>query len=133
MISRVFPSSPPVPKDALVVSIPWSSGLSKNRQHGYHRRGVYLTADAQAARDYLSWSLKTALAGREFIPHHKVWMAITVQRANLRSDPINVLDAVADAAQVATGIDDRWFAIARLDWTIVRDAPPTVTVALWQD
>lgn len=113
--------------------MPWTPGLSKNRQHGHHRRGVYLTADAQAARDQLIWLLKSALAGRTFLPRHKVWLAITVQRANVRSDPINVLDAVADAAQMATGVDDRWFAIARLDWSLVRDAPPTVTVALWQD
>lgn len=116
-----------------MVSVPWTLGLSKNRQHGHHRRGVYLTADAQAARDHLSWMIKSALAGRVFVPRRKVWVAITVQRANLRSDPINVLDAVADAAKAATGIDDRWFAVARLDWTIVRNAQPTVTVALWQD
>jgi len=133
MIASAVFIPPPVPKDAVVVTIPWTPALSKNRQHGHHRRGVYLTADAAAARSQLAWSLKSALVGRTFRDHDKVWLAITVQRANVRSDPINVLDAVADAAQVATGIDDRWFAVARLDWTVVRDAPPTITVALWQD
>jgi hypothetical protein len=133
MSSVLLPHPYPMPADAIVVTVPWTPGLSKNRQHGHHRRGVYLTADAQAARDQLTWTLKSALATSLFLPRRKVWLAITVQRANVRSDPINVLDAVADAIKVATGIDDRWFAVARLDWTVVRDAPPTVTVAVWQD
>lgn len=53
----------------------------------------------------------------------KVWIDIFVEKPNGRSDAINVVDLVCDAVKVAIDVDDRWFAIRRLDWSIVKIDP----------
>lgn len=92
-----------------------------------------LTEDAQAARDAIGWELKNALQGRVFQPRRKVWLDIHVQRGDMKSDPINLLDATADAVKTIIRVDDRWFAVARLDWELVRNERPFVRIQIWQD
>lgn len=121
------------PGERVVVQVPLTAALSKNAQHRVAKGRLYLTPEAQAERDALAWALRAALRGRRCWPRCKVWLALEIQRADLRSDPINVLDAVADAVRDAIGVDDRWFAIARLDWTVVRGALPWLRVTLWQE
>lgn len=120
--------------ETVAVTIPYHvSGLSKNAQHAVATRRVVLRADAQAAREALGWELKICLQGRVFHPQHKVWISVFVQRQDMKSDPINVLDAVADAVKEVIGVDDRWFAVDRLDWALVRHQRPFVRIRLWQD
>lgn len=119
--------------ERITCQIPLPGALSKNAQHALRRGRMYLTADAEAARDAVRWALKMALQGRIFRPHQKVWLDIFVQRADLRSDPINVLDSMADAIKTIIGVDDRWFAVARLDWAVVREKAPFVQISVWQD
>ena len=119
--------------ERFIIQIPLTDTLSKNAQYRLARGRMYLTADAQAARDAIAWNLKARLQGRSFRPGRKVWLDLWVQRSTMRSDPINVLDAVADAVKNIIGIDDRWFAVARLDWMLVRHQPPVVRLILWQE
>ena len=119
--------------ERFIIQVPLTAALSKNAQHRQARGRIYLSDEARAAREALGWSLKARLQGRSFHPRGKVWLDLFVQRADLRSDPINVLDAVADALKTVIGIDDRWFAVARLDWALVRGQPPTVRIVLWQE
>ena len=62
---------------------------------------------------------------REFF-NNKVWLDVLVQKPNHKGDAVNVLDLVCDAIKEAIGVDDRWFAIRRLDWEIVKDNPRLV-------
>ena len=100
---------------------------------GWMRGRVYLQEAARAHRETLGWELKAALKGRVFQPRRKVWLDLFVQRADLKSDPINVLDGVADAVKDLVGLDDRWFAIWQLDWDLVRHESPWLRLHLWQD
>lgn len=127
------PDRPSWPPDAVVVRLPWLPALSKNRQHRVRRRGLYLTAEAQAARDTVAWLVKAALGTRRFPPTAKLWLALFVDRPDLRQDPINVLDAVADAVKGVVGVDDRYFAVAGLDWALVAPGAAGLTLALWAD
>ncbi len=119
--------------ESVALTVPLTSTLSKNAQHEVGQGKVFLKEDAQAARDAIGWELKNALQGRVFQPRRKVWLDILVQRANMKSDPINLLDAIADAVKNIIRVDDRWFAVARLDWELVRNERPFVRIRLWQD
>jgi hypothetical protein len=122
-----------VPWDKIIsITVPWTSALSKNRQYVLSRNRPYLTTDAQEMRDLIRWLLKNALHGQTFHPRHKLWLRIEIQRRTMTWDPINVLDAIADAIKAVAGVDDRWFAIDRLDWVHRPDQPDTVDIALWQ-
>ena len=42
---------------------------------------------------------------------------------NHRGDAINCMDLVADAVEIATGLDDRWYGISGLTWEKRPDRP----------
>jgi len=119
--------------DEITLTVPLTSTLSKNAQHEIGKGQVFLREGAKADRYAIGWELKSALQGRVFQPRRKVWLDIFVQRADLKSDPINVLDAVADAVKGVIGVDDRWFAVAQLDWELVRNKAPFVRIKIWQE
>lgn len=119
--------------ERVTLSIPLTGAWSKNAQHGMGSGRLYLRDAARAHRETVGWELKAALKGRVFRPRRKVWLDLFVQRANLKSDPINVLDGVADAVKDMVGLDDRWFAVWRLDWALVRKEDPWLQLQLWQD
>lgn len=108
------------------VSVPFTWALSKNHLWTLARRGhVYLREDSRAARDGLILSLSQSLKGITPI-NGKLWVDLIVQKPNHRGDAINLLSAVCDAIKVATGIDDRWYSVRRLDWQIVKDNPQLI-------
>lgn len=75
-------------------------------------------------RDALEAALRSDLVARDVEPPRKakIWIVITVYRADFRSDPINALDFVCDAAKLAIKVDDRWFS-ATVDWEVDRQEP----------
>ena len=115
------------------ITVPWTASLSKNAQWRHRGTRVYTTDAAETAREAVGWQLRAALQGRRFQPRAKIWLEFFVRRNTLKGDPINVVDAMADAVKGAVGIDDNVFAIARLDWELVPDADPSVTLAIWQE
>ena len=52
----------------------------------------------------------------------KTWLRIFVSRPDMRLDPINFLDVVADGVKVGLGIDDNLFA-AEVDWELCPGNP----------
>jgi len=59
------------------------------------------------------------------LPTRKIWVALMVEKTTPRSDAINVIDLVCDGVKKAIEVDDRWFALYRVDWRIVHpDSEP---------
>lgn len=120
----------PAPAAAVCVTLRWLAGVSKNARWKRAARWVYLSPDAQAWQDEAVLLLRQAMRGQRFDPQRKLWIGIHVQKRDHRSDAINVVDAVADAVKLAAGVDDRWYAVATLDWSIVRTVPPVIRVSV---
>lgn len=105
------------------ISVPFNWAVSKNHQHALDRRGhLFLRKESQTYRELIGYTMKQALAGRR-IAHNKVWLDFFVQKPNNRGDAINVVDSLSDALKPVLGVDDRWYAIRRLDWEIVKKDP----------
>ncbi len=115
-------------------AVPYDSGWSKNRMwlprsDGYAQR---LNPAARERRDGLVEALQAAhIGGADAVVRNVLWVGIHVQKANHAGDAINCLDLVADAVEIATGLDDRWFSIASLTWEL-RPTKPTLTVMIGQ-
>ncbi len=112
---------------------PWK--LSKNRI--WRRRGggkgMYLTAEAERHRSGIELALRASMSQRKIhrIPGEtKIWVKVIVMRPDMRGDPLNCLDLIADAVQRAIGVDDRWYS-ASVDWELNKQRPGVqVTVLL---
>ena len=113
-----------------VVTVPWTPGVLKNGRWRRSKTGIYL--DPEAAR----WHHVATLVIRRATPaltlgrDEKLWLALSVTMPHRRSDAINVLDAVADAVQAATGINDRDYRVALLDGECDRRVAPVIRLAL---
>ena len=56
----------------------------------------------------------------------KMWLSIHVEKPHHRGDAINVLDILADGIKKGIGIDDKWFAISKLDYSFNKMNPRIV-------
>lgn len=102
---------------------PYSLNASKNRRWSNNGKGVvYLTGQVRSFEADLVERAKFAIEGRK-IAHAKLWVSIFVQKPNHRSDAVNVVDTICDALKKALELDDRWFAIERVDWEIKKKDP----------
>lgn len=123
-----------------------ASAWSKNRTHRVTvtrdgRPVVYTRAEARQVRNQVAVLVFSALHRAEVRPvKSKVWLRIMVYRANMRGDPLNIIDLLADsvkdafkalaAATLAVAPDDNLFACT-LDWAV--DAQhPHVTLRISQ-
>ncbi len=114
------------------VAVPFTYAHSKNHLYTNTRNGhVALRRESVAARQGAIAAIRIALAGRK-IANNKLWVEMLVQKPNHKGDAINVMDSLADAIKVATGLDDRWFCVRRIDWQIVRENPQ-VFIGLGQE
>lgn len=98
---------------------------TKNRIHASTRRGgKRVTRAAREASDGLTELLMVAMDDKGVVPAQgRWWLRITVYRRDYKSDPHNVLDLVADAAQRAIGIDDRYMELRGIPWELDRENP----------
>lgn len=111
------------PEWAVFVAVPFSYAASKNYIYGITDRGhVFKRKESRAFRDGIAISLKAALRGQK-IAHNKLWISIHVEKPNHRGDAVNVVDLVCDAVKDAVPVDDRWYSIRQLDWSINKDTP----------
>jgi len=78
----------------------------------------------------LAEKVRQAVAGRAVAG--RLWLDIFVQKPNHRGDAVNVVDLVCDAVEDATGVDDRWFSVRRLDWE-VKKSDPLLYVVIGQE
>ncbi len=106
-------------------NVPFSYAASKNHIYTMRMDGhVALRKEARAMRTALTLKISEALktSAHQPVPG-KLWIDILVQKPNHRGDAINVVDLVCDAIKDAMDVDDRWFAIRRLDWEIIKSDP----------
>lgn len=105
-------------------SVPYMQSASKNYIFGFGGSTGHVYKRRESAQYQEMVSLKAREAVRKFkVYQNKVWIDLFVQKPNHKSDPINVIDLVADGIKLGIGVDDRWFAIRRLDWEIVKEDP----------
>ena len=119
-----MPHVPPM-VEATRFRIPFFKELSKNRflRRGW-RGGVYIPDDTRKAFDYSLALARDALKDfRLRGKPGKVWVALMVQKPNMKSDAINMVDAVCDILKDALEIDDCWFSLKYVDWEIKRVNP----------
>lgn len=114
------------------VCVPFSWSASKNAIYALRRSGhVSLRKEARKYRDDLIMVLRSALRGRTIV-QNKLWLDIHVEKTNHKGDAVNLVDTICDAVKEATGLDDRWFSIRHLDWSINKD-DPQVIIAVGQE
>ena len=107
----------------LRVSVPFSWSGSKNAIYTLRPKGhVALRRESRSYRDALILSLQAGLRGRKIV-HNKLWIYIFVEKNNHRGDAVNFVDMVCDAVKVATQLDDRWFCIRGVDWSVSKNDP----------
>lgn len=107
------------------VVVPYDAGFSDNRVVRRGRGRTYTSAAARIRKATLVDALRAELEGQH-IAHNRLWLGIVVFMEDHRGDALNVLKLVADAAKVATGLDDRWFTVRGIEWGISKDRPRLV-------
>lgn len=106
------------------IVIPFTGAASKNAIYGITGWHVFKREAGKAFQLLVERKASEALRQLGITPvQNKVWMSIHVEKPNNRFDAINVVDAIADGLKKAIGIDDRWFSIGALDWSICKDEP----------
>lgn len=121
IVGRVVPEMCQI----LRFSIPYTTHLLKNHVLTMSRRGgrnfVFLRKETRTAQEYISWTVRAA--GLKW-KHNKVWIDIYSEKPDHKSgDAINLVDRICDAIKVAIEVDDRWFCIRYVDWTIKKQDP----------
>lgn len=96
---------------------------SKNRLWRKGQGRTYLSG-ARTVRDQLAALLSRQIAaGGHRVARNVLWLSIHVAKRSHAADAVNALDVVADAVKMATGLDDNWYSLGRLTWTVEPDAP----------
>jgi hypothetical protein len=107
----------------LRVCVPFSWSGSKNAIYALRRQGhVALRREANSYREALILKLKAGLRDQQVV-QNKLWIDIFVEKNNHKGDAVNFVDTVCDAVKVATQLDDRWFCLRTLDWSICKHEP----------
>lgn len=120
-------------KNAVIVSVPFSYGYSKNAIYSTTSHGhVYLREQTRALRDLLYGKILEATNNERVFFNAKIYLDILVEKPNHKGDAVNVVDTVCDAVKTAIKVDDRWFSIRGLDWRIVKDGGRLI-VGIYQD
>ena len=120
-----------VPEPAVfTVTVPWTPGVLKNGRWRRSKTGIYLDPEAASWHHVATLLIRRAVRGLTLGQNPKLWLALDVTMPHRRSDTINVLDAVADAVQAATGINDRHYRVALLDGECDRTVDPVIRLAL---
>jgi len=114
------------------VGIPYSEAISKNAVHQLDHRGhIFLRRKSSQMRNAIAIAVKAAIGGRRVVTN-KIWLDILIEKATHKSDAVNSVDTVCDAVKMAIPVDDRWYAIRRLDWRVVK-TNPMIVVGIGQD
>jgi hypothetical protein len=110
--------------------VPFDAGWSKNRMWlARHQGGRRLSPEARARRDALVRLLRPQVGE---VVRNALWLRLDVRKADHLGDALNALDLVADAVEIATGLDDRWFQLDGVEWTLGRP-PGELMVTAWQE
>lgn len=106
-------------------TVPFDINLSKNKMWRRTRFGrTYLNPLTKNLMETITNQVRVNLSMCKVKPVvGKVYLGIHVYKPDNRADAINFVDALADAVKVGLDVDDRWFCITRLDWSIDKDRP----------
>lgn len=107
------------------INFPFDWCISKNAIYTLRAKGhVALRREARAYRDGIATLLRSAIraSGVEIV-QNKLWLDLFIEKSNHKGDAVNTVDTICDAVKVATGLDDRWFAIRYLDWSVNKHSP----------
>ena len=114
------------------IVVPFSYAASKNFIYGVGSEGhVFLRKKSTAFRQEVTLRVVEAVRNVPLV-QNKLWLDIYVEKPDHKGDAVNVVDLVCDAVKDATGLDDRWYSIRRLDWAIVKNSPRLI-IGLSQD
>lgn len=108
------------------IAVPFRYEMSKNKMLGWTKKQKpHLSNEFRLIRDQIrdTFAVKMRAPGAPRVVQAKLWVDILVQKPDNRGDAVNVIDLVCDALKVGIGLDDRWYAIRRLDWQIVKREP----------
>lgn len=109
----------------ITLAYPFSFALSKNsaiRSTGGGR--FYKRDDVRKAQSDMVLIIRNSIKKLGVKPaKSKVWVKIHVEKPSMKGDAINVIDTICDAIKYAIDVDDNWFCIERLDWSIVKKDP----------
>lgn len=113
------------------VTCSYSSALSKNARLKRSFRGrMYIDPKAKAAERILEAELTKGLKGCKLYVN-RVYLDIMVHKSRNTVDAINFLDAVADCLKRVCGVDDKWYSVKSLDWSLDK-ANPRIVVKIYQ-
>ena len=102
--------------------IPWRNGLSKNAMWEVVGKRIKLTDEAATTKDIIAYEVALATKGQA-ARQEKLWLSIFVAKPRECADAVNVIDVLCDGIEKGTGLNDRFFAIRRLDWVVDADRP----------
>lgn len=106
------------------IAVPFDYSLSKNSLYGMNSWQVFRRQKGRLLEAAIAENIRHAIKGMGVkIRVAKLWVSIHVEKSNHRGDAINVIDCVCDALKKGVGLDDRWFCIKHLDWSINRVDP----------
>lgn len=113
-------------------TVPFQWAGSKNHLWALRKGGhVAMRKEARAYRKLFADETRLATRGVSVVSH-KLWIDLLIQKPNHRGDAANFVDLICDGIKDALAIDDRWYALRRLDWDVVKDSP-VIAVGLGQE
>jgi hypothetical protein len=102
--------------------VPFSWSASKNHIYGIGGHHVHKRAASRQMSDAIALATRSALRSQNVV-QNKLWVGLHVEKPNQRGDGINVVDLVCDGIKIGADIDDRWFCLSFLDWSINKRDP----------
>lgn len=114
-------------------TVDYTRQASKNARFNYSRlaAGPSVTKSVKAYQQYVALATKTAVKSLPLI-QNKVWISLFVQKPDNKSDAINVVDTVCDGIRDGLGLDDRWFCLDQVNWSIAK-TNPNITIRIGQE
>ena len=118
----------------LVVDLPYEVVCSKNKAFGVRGGRIYSTGVKKQSLKHIENITRTAMhaQGTKF-EKRKIWLSILVEKPHHRGDAVNVVDVLCDGLKKGIDVDDKWFSISKLDWTIIPDRDCKIIVELVQN
>lgn len=112
--------------------VPFSWSGSKNAIWSTNSRGhIYARRKANNVRRAVTLAIVSAVKDQR-VAHNKLWVDLLIQKTSHKGDAINFVDLVCDGIKDALPLDDRWYAIRRLDWQIVK-VDPRIFIGIGQE
>lgn len=117
------------------IGLPYNVNWSKNKSHRmcfskkHGRTILYRSSETAYLMEALSLEIKSLYRG-QIPPRAKVWVDISIIRPDYKTDPHNFWDNLADSIKHGIGIDDRYFAIYRLDWVLKKEPPHEIRIRI---